>query len=41
MIVTDVTGRIDINIKFSGETAGRLIKQCMKKLYNCFKKEKS
>ena len=32
--------RIYIKIKYSGETADRLIKQCMKKLYKCFKKEK-
>ena len=37
----DDTGRIYIKIKYSGETADRLIKQCMKKLYQCFKKEKS
>ena len=32
--------RIYIKLKYSGETAVRLIKQCMKKLYKCFKKEK-
>ena len=31
---------IYIKIKYSGGTADRLIKQCMKKLYKCFKKEK-
>ena len=34
------TVRIYMKIKHSGEAAGRLIKQCMKNLYNCFKKEK-
>ena len=32
--------RIYIKIKYTGETADRLIKQCMKKLYKCFKNEK-
>ena len=32
--------RIYIKIKYSGETADRLIKQCMKKLYKCFKSGK-
>ena len=32
--------RIYIKIKYSEETADRLIKQCMKMLYKCFKKEK-
>ena len=32
--------RMYIKIKYSGETADRLIKQCMKKLYICFKNEK-
>ena len=32
--------RIYIKIKYSGETVDKLIKQCMKKLYKCFKKEK-
>ena len=36
----DVAVRIYINIKYSGETADRLIKQCMKKLYKCFKLDK-
>ena len=36
----DDTVRIYIKIKYSGETADRLIKQCMKKLYKCFKKKK-
>ena len=36
----DVTVRIYINIKYSGETADGLIKQCMKKLQKCFKKDK-
>ena len=31
--------RIYIKIKYSGETADRLIRQCMKKLYKCFKNE--
>ena len=31
---------IFIKIKYSGETADRLIKQCMKKLCKCFKREK-
>ena len=34
------TVRICIKIKYFGETADRLIKQCMKKLYKCFKNEK-
>ena len=33
--------RIYIKIKYSEETADRLIKQCIKKLYKCFKNEKS
>ena len=37
---TDVV-RIYIKIKYSEETADRLIKQCIKKLYKCFKNEKS
>ena len=32
--------RIYIKIKYSGETADRLIKKCMKKLSKCFKKQK-
>ena len=36
----DISVGIYIKIKYSGETANRLIKQCMKKLYKCFKKEK-
>ena len=32
--------RIYIKIKYSGETADKLTKQCMKKLYKCFKKGK-
>ena len=32
--------RIYIKIKTYGETADRLIKQCIKKRYKCFKKEK-
>ena len=32
--------RIYIKIKYSRETADRLIKQCMKKPSRCFKKEK-
>ena len=37
---TDVAVRIYINIKYSGETADTLIKQCIKELYKCFKKDK-
>ena len=36
----DVAVRIYINIKYSEETADRLIKQCMKKLQKCFKLDK-
>ena len=36
----DDSVRIYIKIKHSGETANRLIKQFMKNLYNCLKKEK-
>ena len=32
--------RIYIKIKYSEETAARLVKHCMKKLYKCFKNEK-
>ena len=32
--------RIYIKIKYSEETADRLIKQCMKMLYKCFRKKK-
>ena len=36
----EVAVRIYINVKYSGETADRCSKQCMKKLYKCFKKDK-
>ena len=36
----EVAGRIYINIKYFGGTIDRFIKQCMKKLYKCFKKDK-
>ena len=35
-----VAATVFINIKYSGEAADRLIKQCMKKLYKCFMKRK-
>ena len=38
--VTNVAVRIYINIKYSGEAADTLIKQCIKELDKCFKKDK-
>ena len=31
--------KIFIDLKFSGNTGDRIVKNCMKKLYKCFKKE--
>ena len=33
------TVKVFIDLKFSGNTADRIVKNCMKKLYKCFKKE--
>ena len=36
---TTDTVKIFIDLKFSGNTGDRIVKNCIKKLYKCFKKE--
>ena len=36
---TTNTVKISINLKFSGNTANRVVKHCIKKLSKCFKRE--
>ena len=36
---TTDTAKIFVDLKFLGSTTGRIVKNCIKKLYKCFKKE--